>query len=301
MSAARTLHNRALAGVICMLLGLALYPLSDAFIKHLMEIYTVRQVIFLRAFTRTVPLIILVFFQGGLRQVFSTQNRKQHATRLLVNLAYTFAFMYAFSLGSLTTIYTISYTSALFMTLLSALILKERISRKKWIAVVFGMIGVIIAMRPGAGLFEWTALIVLVGTFLGALNKILMRRLAETEHSLAIALYPNLTVLCITFPYIVSHWQAMPWEHWGLFCIVGIIAAGAQYAIAQALRFAQGSTLAPIDYSTFLWVIMLDYVWWGKLPHWLEILGAGAIMSSTFFVFYFTRLERHAKKIPMAP
>jgi len=291
----RKLQNHTLIGILLMITGLALYPLSDAFTKHLMGTYTVPQTTFLRAMTRLIPLFIATFFQGGPRQVLSTQHPGRHALRLLVSLSYTYLFMYAFSLGSLTVVYTLSYTSPLFMILLSALILKETIYRDRWFAVSMGMIGVIFAMRPGTNLFEWAALLVLAGTFLGALQKILMRRLAETEHSLAITIYPNITMVLITFPFLVGTWQTMPWSHWGLFGIVGILTALAQYSIAQALRFAQASILAPIDYSTFFWVVSLDYLWWQKVPAIHTIIGATIIVSSNLFILYRSRKEERKK------
>lgn len=98
----RQLQNRAVFGILLMIVGLALYPLSDAFIKHLMGTYSVPQTSFLRAATRLPPLLIMMFFQGGVRKVLATQHPKKHLIRLFVNLIYTLSFMYAFSLASLT-------------------------------------------------------------------------------------------------------------------------------------------------------------------------------------------------------
>lgn len=306
----RKLQNRAVLGVVLMILGLALYPLSDAFIKHLMSTYSVCQVTLLRAFTRLVPLFIATYFQGGPRKVLYSKHPASHITRLSVNLIYTFCFMLAFSLASLTTIYTFSYTSPFFMIVLGSLMLKEKVTRERWIAVGIGLIGVIIAMRPGSDVMETAAILVLFGTFLGALNKILMRRLAATEHSLAIAIYPNLVMIVAMFilgiissinvhvlsPQFTLIWKPMPWTHWGLFAIVGILTAGAQYAIAQSLRFAQASILAPIDYSTFFWVVALDFTWWSKSPDAYTLIGAAVIVASNLFILYRTRQEEAAKK-----
>lgn len=296
----RTLQNRAMLGVLLMIAGLALYPLSDAFVKHLMKDYTVPQATFLRAITRLVPLLCTTFFHGGPFKVLYTEHPRRHLFRLGVSLVYTYCFMYAFSVCSLTNIYTLSYTSPFFMTILSAIMLKESVGKERWAAIGIGMVGVIIALRPGSNVFEMTSMIVLFGTFLGALNKILMRRLAATEHSLAIAIYPNIMMILVTFPFLITTWKSMPWEHWGLFAIVGVITAVGQYAIAQALRFAQGSTLAPIDYSTFFWVVALDFFWWQKTVEFYTILGAAIIVGSNLFILYNTRREEKAKKAAAA-
>ncbi len=310
MTANRTIQNRAVLGVSLMILGLALYPLSDAFIKHLMGTYSVTQSTLLRAFTRIIPLLIAGFFQGGLRNVLYSNHPKSHIVRLAVNLVYTISFMFAFSYASLTTIYTFSYTSPFFMIMLGAIMLKEKVARERWIAVGIGLIGVLIAMRPGTNVFEGAAILVLFATFLGALNKILMRRLAATEHSLAIAIYPNivmivfmlfLALLSVSLPGLLPQqftliWKPMPWEHWGLFAIVGALTAGAQYAIAQSLRFAQASILAPIDYSTFFWVVALDFAWWNKTPDSYTLFGAAVIVGSNLYILYRSRKEEAVKK-----
>jgi drug/metabolite transporter (DMT)-like permease len=252
----------------------------------------VPQTSFLRAFTRFIPLLATVWMQGGMRKVFATQHVGRHLVRLAVNLAYTYSFMYAFSVASLTTIYTLSYTSSFFMVLLSAWILKEQVGKEKWLAVGVGMVGVLIAMRPGSGIFETAALVVLLGTFLGSLNKILMRRLAATEHSLAIAIYPNVAMMLITAPFLITQWQPLSWHDTIFFAIVGIITAAGQYAIAHALRFAQGSTLAPMDYSTFFWVVMLDFFWWNTTPDFYVVLGAAIIIFSNLYILYRSRREQ---------
>lgn len=298
ISESRKLHNKAVFGVLLMLGGLALYALSDAFLKKLMGTYSVPQTTFLRAFTRLIPLSIAAIVHGGVKQVFSTHYPAKHAIRLAVNLAYTYCFMWAYSVASLTTVYTLGYTSSLFMIILSALILKEKVSIEKWIAVAIGMVGVLIAMQPGFGVFEMAALVVLLGAFLGSLNKILMRKLASTEHSLAIAIYPNVTMILVTFPFLITIWQPISWHDWGFFAIVGIITATGQYAIAHSLRFAQGSTLAPIDYSTFFWVFMLDFLWWEKTPDIFTIAGATVIVGSNLYILFRSRREQLEKKQP---
>lgn len=297
-SHARKHHNHATLGVLMMIGGLALYVLSDAFLKQLMGTYSVRQTTFLRAFTRLVPLMIAVFYQGGIREIFHTQHPKRHAFRLGVNLAYTYCFMWAFSVASMTTIYTLAYTSSFFMIILSALILKEKVSLAKWIAMLIGLVGVFVAIKPGAGVFEWAAFVVLFGTFLGSLNKILMRRLASTEHSLAIAIYPNIAMIVVTLPFLINAWQPLSWHDWGFFAIVGVITASGQYLIAHALRYAQGSTLACMDYSTFFWVVALDYFWWSETPPSHKLWGASIIVLSNLFILYRSRKEQKAQSVP---
>lgn len=283
---------KPLLGIGLMLLGIAFYAFSDAFVKHLMGTYSVPQTAFLRALFRLLPLTVLLFLQGGIRQVLSTDQKARHCIRLIVNLAYTYAFMLSFSLNSLTVVYTISYTSSFFMVFLGIIFLKEKVSKEKWIAVGIGMIGVLIALKPGLNLFEKGGLIILTGTALGALNKILMKKLTETENTLSIAIYPNLLMILVSAPFLFKYWTPMPWRDLAFFSIVGLLTASGQYAVVQALRFAKASTLAPIDYSSFLWVISLDLLYWGHLPNLFTCIGMVIIISSNLYILYYTYKDK---------
>jgi drug/metabolite transporter (DMT)-like permease len=269
-----------------MLLGLALYTISDALIKHLMDVYPVHQATFLRSLMRLIALMGAVVCTTNPKAILTTSHPTRHAIRLVVSLAYTYTFMYTFSMSSLTVIYTLSYTSPLFMLLLSYLFFKEKISIDRWGAVAIGLIGVLIATKPGSTLFEWGAILVLLASFLGALNKVLMRKLASTEHSLTIAIYPNIVMMIITLPFLFHSWTPMPMNDWILFGVMGILTAVGQYAIAEALRYAQISILAPIDYSTFFWAIAFDCFFWQETPYLNTLLGALVIVGSNLYILY---------------
>jgi drug/metabolite transporter (DMT)-like permease len=174
---------------------------------------------------------------------------------------------------------------------LGSFVLKEKISFDRWCAVALGLAGIFIAIRPGFSAFELTAILVLLASFLGALNKILMRRLTTTESSLSIAIYPNVVMILVTFPFMIFTWVSLPWGDWVLFGVVGIVTAGGQYAIAQALRFTAAPTLAVVDYSTFFWVVALDFLWWNKMPESYTLIGAAVIVGSNLYILYKTRVE----------
>lgn len=287
----RRWQHKPFVGISLMILGLALYPLSDALLKHLMGTYSVNQTSFLRSAMRCVPLLIAVYFQGGFKKVFSMQQKKLHAIRLTINLGYTYLFMLSFSLASLTAVYTLSYTSSLFMVLLGFFFLKETVSKEKWIAVFLGMCGVLIALRPSSNCFTIASFMVLFATFLGAFNKVCMRKLASTEHSLAIAIYPNVCMLLCLSPWVIPNWQPMSFHDWLYFLGVGVVTAAAQFSVAQALRFAQASRLAPIDYSSFLWVLLLDFLCFQGIPDRFTLIGAALIIISNLCILYTTRKE----------
>ena len=256
-----------------------------------MDSYSVYQVTFLRSLGRTIPLLVMAFLQCGIKNALTTQKPLDHAIRLVVGLLYTFSFMLALKLDTLAVIYSLSYTTPLFMIGLSVLILKEKVGFERFLAALVGMIGVIFIVKENFFSLKITAIIVLFGSFLSALNKILMRRLTHTENNLTIVLYPNIAMLIIMLPciFIFDSWQSLPWQDLSLFGLIGCITAAAQYLIIQALRYTQASMLAPCDYSTLFWVIALDFIWWDTMIEWSTLIGAALIISSNLFILYLAR------------
>ncbi len=285
--------SRSAMGILLMFIGLGLYPLSDALVKHFLGTYSLYQTTFLRAVSRFVPLFVVAFWQTGSFALLKTKEPARHAARLAVSVVSTYCFMYACSVTSLTSMYTLSYTSPIFMVILSALVLNERVDVSRWVAVFVGFGGVLIALKPsGNGMLEYGSLIVLLGTLCAAFNKILMRKLTTTEHSLTISIYPNIAIAVVSLPFLVGNWLPMPLEHWLMFGIMGVISSLAQYCVAQALRFAEASRLAPIDYSTLFWATSIDYLRWQTLPHSSTLIGAFIIIMSNLYILH--RAQRNA-------
>lgn len=277
--------SRPMAGIFLMFLGLGLYPVSDAIIKHLLGSYTLYQTTALRALTRCIPLLIVAVLKTDSIQLLKTRRPQLHLLRLLVSVTSTYSFMYACSLTSLTSLYTLSYTSPIFVLIFSAIFLHEKVDLNRWIAVAIGFIGVWIALKPeDGGLWHLGSSVVLLATLCAALNKILMRKLSSTEDSLTIALYPNIAILLLTFPFLLTGWQNMPLHDWALFSIVGVLTALAQYCVTQAIRYTEVSRLAPIDYSTLFWATAIDYIRWDSTPHLSTLIGAGVIIVSNLYI-----------------
>ncbi len=277
--------SKPVLGILLMFIGLGLYPISDACIKHLLGSYSVYQTTFVRAFSRLIPLLFFAVMKTGSFSLLKTSQPRRHALRLLVSVISTYSFMYACSVTSLTSMYTLSYTSPIFMLIFSALLLHEKVDKSRWIAVLVGFCGILIALKPSEGeVFQLGASVVLLGTLCAALNKILMRKLSITDDSLTISMYPNIAIVCVTAPFLFGSWVSMPLEHWALFGCVGIITALAQYCVAQALRFTEASRLAPIDYSTLFWATAIDFVRWDSLPHMSTLAGAFIIIMSNLYI-----------------
>lgn len=289
--------NAPLKGILAMFISVAFFPVADAAIKYLVTTYSVQQTAFVRAIARigSIVLASYLFHKGSsYTTLFATNEKWLHVKRVIANLISTFCFMWACFHGSLTLIYTLGYTSPLFMVILGALCLKERVSMARWGAVLIGLIGVSIAMEPWSHESDvgLSGLLVLIGAFFAAVNKMYMRKLAASESCTTIALYPNIAMLLITLPSMLNGWASMPFGDWLLVLVIGGALGVAQLLVAYALKCAESSLLAPIDYSTFLWVVLIDAFLWDKVPDRWTTIGAIIIILSNIWMITHRREEK---------
>lgn len=283
ISASRTWQNRATLGIYVIVLGQFLHVAGGIFEKMLLGVYPVPQMTFIRSLFRLVFLGAMLIKQKEIRAVLSVEQPFCNLLRIVTYVAYNYCMLYALSLASLTASCSLLYATPFFTLILSALILKERIGKHKWIALIIASIGVGIAIRSNTG-FEWVFFVILFGALIGSLNRILIRKLVATEHSLTIAITGNAALALVLVPFILMDWLPVSWYDLGFFAIASFLTAMGQYATVQALRFAQASTLAPFDYTTIIWASLFDFFIWDVTPSFYFAIGIMIIVGSNIFL-----------------
>lgn len=289
ITTSRTWHDRPLWGIYLMLISVFVHVLGIVFEKKLLDIYQVPQMAFIRALLRLVPLFITLFRRNEIKAIFVVQQPISHVLRLVAYVSYSYCMLYALSVAPLAMIGSLQYITPFFTLALSAWFLRERIDLHKWIAIGITTGGVLIALRPGSGHLEVVSLLILFASFLGSINKIMIRKLTATEHSLAITVYGNLALVFVSIPAIMFKWHPLSWHDWGCFAIAGIFTSIAQFTSIQALRFAEASTLASLDCSSLVWGILFDFFLWQTIPTNHLILGAVIIVASNLYLVRSTR------------
>ena len=283
ISPSRTWDDRPHWGISLMLASILFHVSGNIFEKILLGIYPLFQMTFIRALFRLIPLFIFLLRNKDIKAVLSMQQPMAHLWRILSYVGFTYCLLYAMSKSSLTSTITLQYVTPYFILLLSAVILKEKISKQKWIAIGVATIGILIAIRPTVN-FEMITLLIIVASLFGGLNKVLIRQLTATEPSISITIYGNLAIVLCFMPFIVTDWQPLVWKDLIYFLIAGILTATAQYTSVQALRFAQASSLASLDGTSLIWCALFDYCIWQKLPHIYLLIGVGIIIASNVYL-----------------
>jgi len=179
---------------------------------------------------------------------------------------------------------TIGFTAPLFIVALSGPMLGEKVEPRRWIAVLLGMLGAIIVMRPGTGLLHWSTLVVLLGAFFFAMFNVVTRKLGSTDRSWTTLFYTfsiGAVILSAAMPVV---WRTPNLSEWTLFGACGMLGVAAHFSLFRSLTLADASMLAPLNYLRLLWVIGIGWFYFGDLPDLMTLIGGGITIGSGLYV-----------------
>jgi drug/metabolite transporter (DMT)-like permease len=290
--------TRAIASVVAAML---LFTVLDAMVKYLAARgYSTWQLVFCRSLFSFVVILPLVRAQG-VRRALVTSRPLDHLFRGAVGMAALWCWFYAYRNIPLADAYALSFSAPLFMTVLSVPMLGEHVGRHRWSAVLVGLAGVLIMVQPGGGVFDASALVVLLSAFLYALAIILLRGLGATETTLGTVFYFTLfctVVSAASLPFTGRLPQS--WGDAGLLIAIGLLGGVAQLLLTEAYRCAPVSLVAPFDYSAMLWAVLLGMAVFGDRPGWPVLTGAAVVIASGLYILH-RETMRGAKNRPGGP
>jgi drug/metabolite transporter (DMT)-like permease len=204
----------------------------------------------------------------------------------------------AFLAGSITSLFigltylpiaettAIGFTAPLFITALSVPVLKERVGLHRWAAVVIGLAGVLIIIRPGGGLWHWASVMPLIGAVFFAGFQLVTRVLAATERTHVTLFHTGVGGLLWTSLMVPFFWVPPSTTHWAVFLGTGAMGALAHLCMISAFNRAEASLLAPHNYTKIIWVSILGYVLFGDVPSLNMWAGTAVIVLAGVYVLY---------------
>jgi drug/metabolite transporter (DMT)-like permease len=280
---ASTPRNAPAKGIVYMLAASATLTIMDAAIKWLTADYPVPQIGFMRYGIGIFVAVAMAARLGGIATL-RTQRLGGHALRSLFNLATMLTFYYALQALPLTNSIAIGYAAPLFMTALSVPLLRERVGWRRWLAVVVGFLGVLIAAQPSAAGISAGALFALAAALFYALTLVTSRQLSTTESSHTILFYYSLFVILALSIWMPWVWVAPHWKDLWLILFAGVAGSFGQFFLNQAMRYGEVSLLAPLDYSGLVWAGLLGFIVWGDIPTPVVLAGSAIIMSAGIYI-----------------
>ena len=285
----------SLAGIGLKLLATVLFAIMIAIIKLVVQTAPTGQVVFARSFFALLPLFVMALMQGDLRDCFRVHDYWAHVRRSLAGACAMFLWFTAIGMLPLPEATAISFLAPLMVVALAAFFLKEKVGIYRWSAVGVGFVGVLVIMWPRLASSEGDvellgAALALISTLFVAIASILVRQMTKTETNAAIMFYFFLVSSVFSLGSVYFGWILPGWKLMGLLFLSGLLGGVAQICLTQAFRLTEASLLAPFDYISMVWAVLIGFFLFGEVPTLPVVAGAMIVTSAGLFVVF---RERH--------
>ncbi len=282
VSAVQPRADDPLRGILLMLLALVLFSISDGLSKLLSQTLPPLEVVWLRYLTFMVPVAFVLARRGG-GAVLRPRAPRLQVLRGLCVVVSAISFTSAISVLQLAEAISINFVAPAFITILSVVFLGEKVGWRRWTAIGVGLLGVLIVLRPGSGLFQPAALLPIITAASWAAAIVCTRRMAgsdSTETTLVWSAVTGFLVLTLLLPLV---FVAPSWREVGIGLCIGIFSAIPHSIVVIAYRFAPASTLAPFGYTQIVFMTTTGWVLFGALPDLWTVAGACVIVGSGLY------------------
>lgn len=243
------------------------------------------EIMFARYGIHVALLLVLVLPVRGW-DLFRTGNWKLELARGLCLLGSTGGNFLAMRYLPLTVTGALLFTMPLMTCALSGPMLGESVGWRRWLAIGFGFIGILIIIRPGTEAFQPAALFSLAAAFFGAVFGIFTRKLAGVDGAMTQQVYAGSIALIAVTPFAFGGW-VWPAEpiSWVAFFTLGLAGVGGHLLISVAHRYATPATLAPFNYLQLLYLAMASWVIFNQPPDTWFFFGATIIILSGLYIW----------------
>lgn len=247
-------------------------------------------VVFMRGLFGVVILMPLLMRRWN-KDVLTTNVLHLHLLRATLGVSAMYCFFYALANLPLADGMLLKMTAPLFMPLIAALWLYEKLGMKIWLAVGIGFVGVALVLKP-EGEFNWVALVGLAGGMFAAGAKVTVRRLGRTEPTVRIVFYFSLVVMLIAIVPLLWAWQMPTAMEWGLLFLMGLFGTLGQLLLTRGYSVAAASQVAPFTYFSVVFAALYGYIFWQETLDLGFIAGAMLIAIAGIVALRVNRRKR---------
>jgi drug/metabolite transporter (DMT)-like permease len=284
-----------LRGILLMVAAVGVFVLMDTTAKYLSRWYPVPSIVWARFAANLAILLVFLAARGELRRLRTARPGIQIARGLLLAGA-TVLFFTSLSVLPLAEAAAIAFVMPLFLAALAVPLLGERLDGARLAAILVGLLGALLIVRPGSGVFTLYALLPMAMALCNALYQILTRKVAGLEHPLT-SLVWGAIVGAVLFSAVAPFVWVTPQQpgHWVLLGVIGLLASVGHYLLIRAFDHASATLLAPFSYSGLVWAMLLGLAVFGDFPDAWSLGGMAVIVASGLFLAGRHRLTMHRR------
>ena len=268
--------------IILNLMAWAILPIMDGLAKYLSLEMPVVQIIWARYFFMvliTLPLYLIL----SKKKLFFPKNLPIQLLRSIFLFLSTLCFFYSISILSLAEALTLAFVYPMISTLLSSIILKEKVGRRRWIAVFFGFIGALVVLRPGFDMINLASFAGL-GTGIAYAFYVISTKKLSIDSPFLTLTFSGLVGAIIISLFVPIVWISPSYQQWIIMIALAAFGTLGHFFLILSLKFADASKLAPLGYFEIVTNIIIGYYFFGDFPDFWIWLGLLIIISSGVYI-----------------
>lgn len=297
-----TYMNNNLKGILFLFLSLLVTSLHSIAVKWLGGSYPVLEMVVLRNFVALLFTLLFFRMEGSQGLPTTRQYRGEFMRGIFLFFSYT-TFMMGLAALPLAEVESIRISGPLMITILSVLMLGEKVEPVRWLALIIGFLGVLLIVRPGSASFNIGSLFTLVSVLFYGLAVISTRRLQATDSSATMAYFSSLVYLVAaliltpitlligevpdahpSIAFLLHDWSLPTLLDGAIMCGLGLAWAAFTYFLARAYSLAQASVAAPFEYLSLPINVMWGFVIWREVPTLSTWAGATLTILSGLYI-----------------
>jgi len=281
-------------GFLYMFLSVCTFSVMDLLVKWSSD-YPTGEVLFFRGFFGLLPTYFLIP-KDKLKTFYTTERSKEHLFRCIMGLMALIAIVVALRELPLAVVVSLSYAAPLFITVLSIVLLSEKVGVFRWLAVLIGFIGVIIIAEPGFKGMNYLYFLPLIFCIGMAFVTITIRKLSTTEPIWLISIFFTITISIAGLATIPMGWIMPSFQDFILLALIGVTGGSANLFLTQSYKLSEVSLVAPLKYLALIFAIIFGYLIWNEIPTVKTLIGASLVVFASLIIF--RREIYHKQKIP---
>ncbi|WP_075215187.1 DMT family transporter [Mongoliimonas terrestris] len=285
-----------LAASILMVLSFVTFSAMAVFARTVGDTISVIEMVFVRqvaAFALMAP-----FYRRFWPEIRAPRRLHLHVARGVTAVGAMMCGLSAVILIPLADATAIQMTEALFATALAAVLLKERIGWRRWLAAAVGLVGVVIMVRPFGGGLDVYALVALAGAVFGALSMIFVRLGADYDRTETVMFWQGVVVLMLVTPAALWFWVTPTIFDAVILFVMSLLFTSGQWLFTGALRMGDTSALAPLHYLRLIMMGVVGWFVYAEVPTGATVVGAVLILSAATYTLRRNAIRRSGLKPP---
>jgi drug/metabolite transporter (DMT)-like permease len=284
-------------GILLMIAAVFAFAVQDGFSRHLAETYNTLMVIMVRYwFFAAFVLVLALRRPEGLRATVRSSHLRIHVTRSLLLVGEICIIVYGYTKIGLIQSHAVFAVCPLLVVALSGPLLGERLTWQRWAAVVVGMIGVLIILQPGYGVFSWAALLPLAAAFSFATYAALTRLTTRAESTFPALFWPAVIGAVIMTAIGLPNWQPVQGGDLVLLLIYASLSILSHWLLLKCYEAAEASSVQPFAYLQIVFVSIIGITVYGETLASAVVLGTSLIVAAGIYSLWH---GNRALKVPL--